>query len=154
MTLIASIQRPEGFFTVSDVMLSTERRGLKLNVDLPLRRQDLFRPFDESPSTEQIRRPWEWLKRRSYSSPMEWPFGQDPIIASAVLKRLAAACAQGQHPALEDVIQSSGISQRQADQISIIAFLDNGHAIVQQVLNTERLERRFASIVHAGTGSY
>jgi hypothetical protein len=43
-----------------------------------------------------------------------------------VLKDLAAAYAQGQRPTLVEVIQSSGLSQSEVDQIAIIAFLDLG----------------------------
>jgi hypothetical protein len=155
MTLIASIQRPEGILTVSDVMLSSERRGLKPSVDLPLRGQDLFRSFDPSRSTETNPSPVGIAQKTVLLEPNGMAlWAGSHTIASAVLKDLAAAYAQGQRPCLDHVVQSSGISQSEADQISVIAFLDHGDSIVQQVLNTERLERPSGSIVHAGTGSY
>jgi hypothetical protein len=134
-------------------MLSTEKHGLKPIPDLPLRGQELFKPFYYSITTNPS--PVGMVQKTVLLEPngMALWVGSH-VIASVVLKDLAAAYAQGQRPNLKDVIHSSGIAQSEADQISIIAFLDHGDAILQQVLNTERLERRFASILYAGNGSY
>jgi hypothetical protein len=155
MTLIASIQRPEGILTVSDVMLSAERHSSQPGVDLPLRGQNSFRPSDLNRSAREI----PSVVGMSQKTVLLEPNGMvlwagSKIIASAVIRELAAALAQGQCPTLQEVIQHSEISQSEADQISIIAFIDHGDTIVQQLLNAERLERPFGSIVHAGTGSY
>lgn len=155
MTLIASIQRTEGILTVSDVMLSAERRGVRPDVDLPLRGQNLFRSLDASRGAETILSPVGVIQKTVLLEPNGvalWAGSR--IIAYAVIKQLAADYAQGKDSTLDEVIQSLAISQSDAEQISIIAFLDHGDRIVQRVLNAERLERPSGSIVHAGTGSY
>ena len=135
MTLIASIQRrPEGFLTVSDVILSTERPGRRPEIDLPLRGQNSFRPFTADRDPWPIGMTQKTLLLRPNGMAL---WAGSYVIARAVLNDLATAYAQGQRPTLEDIIKSSGISQSEVDQISIIAFLDQGDAILQQVLNTE-----------------
>src|SRR5262249_17244102 len=143
--------RPEGFLTVSDVILSTERPGRRPEIDLPLRGQNSFRPFTADRDPWPIGMAQKTLLLRPNGMAL---WAGSYVIARAVLNDLATAYAQGQRPTLEDIIKSSGISQSEVDQISIIAFLDQGDAILQQVLNTERIERPFGSIVHAGSGSY
>jgi hypothetical protein len=156
MTLIASFQRhPEGIFTVSDVMLSVDRPRPKLSIDFPLRRQDFLRPSDGFRSAETNTSPVGMAQKMVILDPNGMAlWAGSRAVAYAIFKDLAGAYALGQRPSLEEVIQSSGVLRREADQVAIIAFLDHGDSIVQQVLHTERLERSFGSIVYAGTGSY
>lgn len=96
-----------------------------------------------------------WLRKRYSWSPTAWCCGAGSrIIAASLIKDLARACNQGPPPRLDEVIALSGISQAEAEQVSLIAFLDHGSAIVQDVHQAHRVKRPYGAIVHAGTGSY
>jgi hypothetical protein len=156
LTLIASFQRPEGIVTISDVMLSIERAaGPSSQVEFPLRMPHLFQPFDASVSKDVVSSPVGMAQKAVMLEPnglVLWAGSR--IVAASLIKDLALASNQISPPSLEWVIEHSGVSKAEADQVSLITFLDRGNSIVQYVHNTQSIERPFGRIVHAGTGSY
>lgn len=155
MTLIASFQRPEGIVTISDVLLSSERARPPAAIDLPLRSRNLFHVSQEPASANFVSLPVGMAQKAVLLEPnglVLWAGSK--VIATSLIRDIAHASIQGRVPSLDEVIAQSGISRREADQVSLIAFLDRGDAIIQHVHQTERTERSFGSVVYAGTGSY
>ena len=154
MTLIASIQRPEGILTISDIMIVIETVEPGGIVSLPLAQQRLFRP-----ASPNVLPPGSHIKRLAQKAVL---FNGDcmalwagtEVFARLAIKAVAEAFAKGTRKPLLNILTAADLEPKHLDEIELIVFRDERTDPKQYLLNVREKAHVAANIICGGTGAW